>query len=69
MKAIQNIEDKILKLSPGLMIELDQYLDYLIQKKGSQKSKKLRQDWAGGLKDIKISAIELQKKALEWRSK
>jgi hypothetical protein len=69
MKAIQNIEDKILKLSPGLMIELDQYLDYLIQKKSSQKSKKLRQDWAGGLKDIKISAIELQKKALEWRSK
>jgi hypothetical protein len=33
------------------------------------KTKKLKQDWAGGLKDIKISAIDLQKKALDWRQK
>jgi hypothetical protein len=40
----------------------------LINKRVVHKSKKLRQDWAGGLKDVNMSAIELQKKALEWRS-
>ena len=51
------------------MGELEHYLDYLINKKAVHKSKKLKQDWAGGLSDIQISAIDLQKKALEWRQK
>ena len=69
MRAIKNIETKISKLSPGLIGELDHYLDYLINKRVVQRSQKLRQDWAGGLKGIQISAIDLQKKALEWRLK
>lgn len=69
MRAIKNIETKISQLSPGLIGELDHYLDYLINKKGAHRPRKLRQDWAGGLKDIKMSAIELQKKALDWRQK
>jgi len=63
MRAIKNIESKISRLSPGLIGELDHYLDYLINKKVVHKSKKLRQDWAGGLKDIQMSAIDLQKKS------
>ncbi|MCX6327194.1 MAG: DUF2281 domain-containing protein [Bacteroidia bacterium] len=63
----KNIESKISRLTPSLIGELDLFLDYLINKKVTHKPKKLRQDWAGGLKDIKISAIDLQKKALEWR--
>lgn len=43
------------------MAELDRYLDYLISKKTRHNPQKLRQDWAGGLKDIKMSSIELQK--------
>ena len=69
MKAIKNIELKISRLSPGLIGELEHYLDYQINKKVVRKQKKLRQDWAGGLKDIQMSAIDLQKKALEWRQK
>ena len=69
MKAIKSIEAKISQLSPGLMEELERYLDYLINKRVAQKTKKLKQDWAGGLKEVKLSAIELQKKALEWRQK
>lgn len=69
MRAIKNIESKISQLSPGLIGELDHYLDYLINKQVIQKPKKLRQDWAGGLNDIKMSSIELQKKALDWRQK
>jgi len=69
MRAIKDIESKINKLSPGLISELDRYLDYLINKRVSHKLKRLRQDWAGGLEDIKVSSIELQKKALDWRQK
>jgi hypothetical protein len=69
MKVIKEIETKISKLSPGLMGELDHYLDYLINKRKIKNPKKLRQDWAGGLKDIMVSALELQKKALDWRQK
>ncbi len=67
MNAVKNIEKKISQLSPGLMEELDHYLDYLINKRVAQKPTKLKQDWAGGLKDINLTAIELQKKALDWR--
>ena len=69
MKALKNIETKISQLSPGLIGELDHYLDYLINKKDVQKPGKLKQDWAGGLKDIPMSSIDLQKKALDWRQK
>ena len=69
MKAIKEIEAKISRLSPGLIDELDHFLDHLITKNRIRQSEKLKQNWAGGLKDIKISAIDLQKKALEWRQK
>jgi hypothetical protein len=69
MKAIKDIETKINKLSPGLIGELDRYLDYLVNKKVSHKHRGLKQNWAGDLKDIKMSSLELQKKALNWRQK
>ncbi|GEM_PF-1335251 len=69
MKAIKNIESKINQLTPGMIVELDKYLDYLISRKITPKPKRLKQDWAGGLKDVKMTSIELQKKALDWRQK
>jgi len=69
MKAIKEIEAKISRLSPGLIDELEHFLDQLINKNKTHQSGKLRQDWAGGLKDIKMSSIDLQKKALDWRQK
>ena len=67
MKTLKNIEIKINQLSPGLIKELDNYLDYLIDKKGVRRPKKLKQDWAGALKDTNMKSVELQKKALDWR--
>jgi len=67
MNALKNIESKINKLTPGMIEDLDRYLDYLINRKVIRKSRRLKQDWAGGLKDIKLTSIELQKKALDWR--
>lgn len=67
MNTMSSIENKISKLSPKLIEELDQYLDYLVNRRVIDSQKKLRLDWAGGLKEIKMSALELQKKSLEWR--
>ena len=69
MKAIKEIESKINKLSPRMIDELDRYLDYLINKRGSGRPKGLKQEWAGAIKDIHMSSVELQKKALDWRQK
>jgi len=69
MKAIKEIEAKISQLSPGLIDELEHFLDCLINKNNVHQPSKLRQNWAGGLKDINMSSIELQKKALNWRQK
>ncbi len=69
MNAIKNIELKINQLTPSMVEELDRYLDYLINKKAARNPKRLKQDWAGGLKDIKMTSFELQKKALDWRQK
>ena len=69
MRAIKKIETKINQLTPGLIEELDHYLDYLINKRVAKKTKRLIQDWAGGLKGENYSSIDLQKKALDWRQK
>lgn len=69
MNAIKNIESKINQLTPSMIGELDRYLDYLINKRAVCKPKRLKQDWAGGLKDIKMTSVELQKKSLDWRQK
>ena len=69
MIALKNIKTKIHQLSPEMIDELDHYLDYLINKKVIQKPNRLKQDWAGGLKDVKSTSIDLQKKALDWRQK
>lgn len=69
MRTIKNIETKINQLTPDLIIELDNYLDYLINKRTTKESRKLKQDWAGGLKEEKYNSLDLQKKALDWRQK
>lgn len=69
MKTIKEIEKKIHQLPPDLIDELEHFIDQLIDKKRIHQERKLNQNWAGGLKDIDMSALELQKKALEWRQK
>jgi len=52
IRALKDIELKINQLTPDLIDELDLYLDYLINKKNTTKSRKLTQDWAGGLRGV-----------------
>jgi len=66
---MENIEEIVKKLPPELKREVEDFVNFLIEKKARKQGRKLRQDWAGALKDYrdKYTSLELQKKALEWR--
>jgi len=73
MKSYKEIEKKIHNLPPHLLEELEDFIDFLIHKKTASKEKenKLKQDWAGALKEYsdQYTSLELQRKSLEWRNK
>ena len=66
---MENIEEMLKKLPPELQREVEDFVNFLIEKKTRKQGRKLRQDWAGALKDYrdKYTSLDLQKKALEWR--
>jgi len=66
---MENIEDIVKNLPLELRREVEDFVNFLIQKKARRHGRKLRQDWAGSLKDYRdeYTSLELQKKALEWR--
>lgn len=62
------IEEKIKQLPPELHREVEDYVDFLLQKAKKKTGKKVKLDWAGGLKEYKdkYTSLELQRKILEW---
>lgn len=66
---MEKLEEKVRELPPQLQQEVEDFVDFLLKRQEQRKGKKLRQDWAGALRDFrdKYTALELQKKALEWR--
>lgn len=67
---MQTITDKIRSLPPELQREVEDFVDFLLTKTPKQEGKRfLKQDWAGGLAQFKnqYTALELQRKAMEWR--
>ncbi|OGP73589.1 MAG: hypothetical protein A2W09_08920 [Deltaproteobacteria bacterium RBG_16_50_11] len=66
---MENIDEMVKKLPPELKREVEDFVNFLIEKKAKKYGRTLRQDWAGALKDYrnKYTSLELQKKALEWR--
>ncbi len=66
---MMQIEQKIKKLSPELQHEVEDFIEFLIERKKVKSGKKLRQDWAGALRDFRdqYTSLELQKKSLDWR--
>ena len=63
------VEKKIKQLPPELHEEVVNFIDFLLTKKVSKRKQKPKLDWIGGLKEYRdqYTALELQKKALEWR--
>jgi len=66
---MKSLEEKMKELPPELREEVEDFIEFLLKKKKRKKAKTLKQDWAGGLKDLrdKYTSLELQKRALELR--
>jgi hypothetical protein len=66
----QVIKNKLEELPEDLKKEVLDYIEFLLQKYGTEaKKKKFQFDWEGGLSELKekYTSVELQHKALEWR--
>ena len=66
---METIEQLIRGLPPDMRQEVRDFAEFLLQKRRQKAGRKLRQDWAGALSDYRdqYTALELQRRALEWR--
>ncbi len=66
---MKSIDERIKNLPPALKKEVEEFVNSLLKKRKKKNDKRLRQDWAGALRDYRdqYTSLELQKKALEWR--
>ena len=64
------LEELVRELSPQLKIEVQAFVESLLNKSNKPVSRKLRQDWAGMLKTdyTSIELQHLQHLAVEWRN-
>ena len=62
------LEELIKELPSQLKKDVRDFAEFLLETGRRRTGKKLRQDWAGALKDYReaYTALELQQKALEW---
>ena len=69
MRALEETTKLIAQLPPELKQEVDDYVDFLNERRVRKAGRKMRQTWAGALKEYRneYTSLELQKKALEWR--
>ena len=60
---IKPLEELIQDLSPRLRVEVRTFVEFLLSKRTRPAKRKLRQDWAGGLKAEGYTGVELQHRA------
>ncbi len=68
--AIKPLPELVRELPPDAQKVARDFVEFLLVKHRQKANRKLRQDWAGALRDYRdqYTALELQRKALEWRS-
>lgn len=66
---MERLEEMVKELPPGLQQEVGDFVQFLIERETRKVGKKLRQNWAGALRDYRdqYTSLELQRQALEWR--
>lgn len=66
---MKTIEELVKELPQELQQEVRDFMELLLKKRARKTGKRLRQDWAGALREYRAqyTSLELQKKALEWR--
>jgi len=67
---METIEEKIQDIPPDLKEQGLDFIEFLLGKRKNRRNKIPKLEWIGGLKEFKekYTALELQKKALEWRT-
>ena len=62
------LEELVRDLPPDMRAEVRDSVEFLLTKR-ERPAKKLRQDWAGALRDYRqqYTSLELQRQALDWR--
>ena len=66
---MQTLKELIDRVPPELQREVWDFAEFLLEKRAKKAGRKLRQDWAGALREYRAqyTSLDLQKKALEWR--
>jgi len=65
---MKTMEELVKELPPDLQREVRDFAQFLLDTRVRPKQAKLRMTWAGALKEFKgqFTALDLQKKAMEW---
>jgi hypothetical protein len=68
--ATKPLEELIQELPPVLRTEVRDFVEFLLAKHDRSGPRQLRQDWAEALKDDheQYTSVDLQHRALEWRT-
>lgn len=66
---MESLDVLVRQLPPDLQKEVSDFISYLLEREQQKHGRKLRQNWAGALREHQkqYTALELQKKSLEWR--
>jgi len=69
MKTIEETVRKAADLPEDLQREISDFIEFLARRHRAKAGYRLRQNWAGAMKKYRdrYTALELQKKTLEWR--
>ena len=65
---MESLEEIMAKRPPDHQQEVRDFAQFLAEKKARPKRRKLKLDWAGGLREFReqYTSLELQKKSLGW---
>ncbi len=66
MKALA---DLLKELPPDAQEEVRDFAAFLLSRQGRKSGQRLRQDWAGALREFReqYTALDLQRRSLDWR--
>jgi len=65
---MKDLQQKIRELPPDLQRQVEDFIEFLSQKKSTKTTGRLKLDWRGALKELgkKYTSVELQHKLMEW---
>mgnify|MGYP000959272693 CR=1 FL=1 len=65
-----SLEELVKELPPDCQTEVRDFAEFLLIRHVAPKGKKMRQNWAGALKEHEsYTSVDLQHQASSWRSK